>query len=119
MRIHLTKKTLIICINIIFFISLITCKIVKADCQGCCSWHGGVICKNGITQCADGTSLSQTCQDKGCNVCDDDDDKGGCFIITTEIRSTVSISTSTTLVVNENEENSNKTQTNSMGNSEY
>lgn len=41
-----------------------------ADCQGCCSSHGGVICRNGITMCADGTSLSITCQNKGCDDCD-------------------------------------------------
>jgi endonuclease/exonuclease/phosphatase family metal-dependent hydrolase len=41
----------------------------QADCRGCCSHHGGVICKDGITECADGSPLSQTCQDKGCSVC--------------------------------------------------
>ena len=42
---------------------------VSADCQGCCSGHGGVVCQNGITKCADGTSLSDTCVNKGCNIC--------------------------------------------------
>jgi endonuclease/exonuclease/phosphatase family metal-dependent hydrolase len=41
----------------------------QADCRGCCSSHGGVVCNNGITECADGSPLSQTCQDKGCSVC--------------------------------------------------
>lgn len=41
----------------------------NSECQGCCSTHGGVVCINGISQCADGTSLSSTCMDKGCNQC--------------------------------------------------
>lgn len=41
-----------------------------ANCQGCCSWHGGVVCSGGVTKCADGTSLSDTCRRKGCNKCD-------------------------------------------------
>lgn len=41
----------------------------NSDCQGCCSSHGGVVCSNGSTQCADGTSLSSTCVTKGCNQC--------------------------------------------------
>lgn len=36
------------------------------NCQGCCSFHGGVICAGDVTQCADGTPLSDTCSDKGC-----------------------------------------------------
>ncbi len=40
------------------------------NCQGCCSWHGGVICDNGVTRCADGTPLSSTCQSKGCDDCE-------------------------------------------------
>jgi len=43
----------------------------QADCRGCCSSHGGVVCNDGITECADGSPLSQTCQDKGCSVCPD------------------------------------------------
>jgi hypothetical protein len=47
-------------------------------CQGCCSSHGGVICVNGVTMCADGELLSEICEDKGCDACtdigDDDDD---------------------------------------------
>ena len=39
------------------------------DCQGCCSYHGGVICRNGVTMCADGSPLSNTCIAKGCNMC--------------------------------------------------
>ncbi|MFP7756271.1 IPT/TIG domain-containing protein [Thermodesulfobacteriota bacterium B35] len=40
-----------------------------ADCQGCCSYHGGVVCSNGITRCADGTPLSPTCRNKSCDAC--------------------------------------------------
>ena len=40
-----------------------------ANCQGCCSSHGGVVCLEGVTQCADGTLLSDTCIDKGCDDC--------------------------------------------------
>ena len=40
-----------------------------ADCLGCCSWHGGVVCRNGVTMCADDSSLSSTCINKSCNMC--------------------------------------------------
>ena len=40
-----------------------------ADCRGCCSRHGGVVCKEGKTLCADGTPLSAKCKAKGCNKC--------------------------------------------------
>ncbi len=40
-----------------------------ADCTGCCSGHGGVVCSNGVTKCGDGTALSQTCIEKGCIAC--------------------------------------------------
>ena len=42
----------------------------NSECQGCCSSHGGVVCNNGVTECGDGSALSQTCIDKGCNVCE-------------------------------------------------
>lgn len=45
-----------------------------ANCQGCCSSHGGVVCSGGVTKCNDGTPLSSNCFTKGCNVCDDTDD---------------------------------------------
>ncbi len=41
----------------------------SADCRGCCSWHGGVCCINGVTKCCDGTPLSAKCVAKGCDVC--------------------------------------------------
>lgn len=40
-----------------------------ADCRGCCSHHGGVVCSKGVTKCADGTTLSAKCRRKGCNKC--------------------------------------------------
>jgi len=36
------------------------------NCQGCCSSHGGVVCRDGRTMCGDGTPLSDTCRNKGC-----------------------------------------------------
>ncbi len=48
---------------------LLSCIHLRADCTGCCSYHGGVVCFGGVTKCADGTSLSQVCQDKHCNKC--------------------------------------------------
>lgn len=41
-----------------------------ANCQGCCSHHGGVICLNEVTQCKDKSPLSTKCLDKGCDKCD-------------------------------------------------
>lgn len=41
----------------------------QADCRGCCSRHGGVVCENGVTKCRDGTPLSAKCAAKGCNKC--------------------------------------------------
>lgn len=38
-------------------------------CQGCCSHHGGTVCNNGVTECADGTPLSGVCTAKGCDEC--------------------------------------------------
>lgn len=49
---------------------LVLCPInTFANCQGCCSNNGGVVCTDGTTRCADGTSLSATCQAKGCDKC--------------------------------------------------
>lgn len=36
------------------------------NCQGCCSSHGGVICYEETTMCADGTPLSDVCLNNGC-----------------------------------------------------
>lgn len=41
----------------------------NSHCQGCCSKHGGVVCNNGISQCADGTPVTSTCLSKSCNQC--------------------------------------------------
>lgn len=59
-------------IPVFILIILFCCSITVqsfADCQGCCSSHGGVVCRNGVTKCGDGTSLSSTCVNKGCNMC--------------------------------------------------
>ena len=63
------KRILIIntVISLLFFSTA-----AYADCRGCCSSHGGVVCSGGVTMCADGTHLSDTCINKGCNVCEDD-----------------------------------------------
>jgi len=53
-------------IFILLTIALLTAP-VYADCRGCCSRHGGVICVDGITKCRDGTPLSTKCQSKGCD----------------------------------------------------
>jgi len=48
---------------------LILCNSAYADCKGCCSGHGGVVCIEGVTQCKDGTPLSAKCVAKNCNKC--------------------------------------------------
>ncbi len=53
----------------IIFTLFFSFQIAYADCRGCCSRHGGVICKNGVTMCADGTPLSGKCVSKGCTKC--------------------------------------------------
>ncbi len=63
-------KTLGLLFQILFL--CISASQVYADCQGCCSSHGGVVCRNGVTMCADGTSLSTTCRNKGCVDCNSD-----------------------------------------------
>lgn len=40
-----------------------------ADCRGCCSGHGGVVCSHQVTQCQDGSALSAKCEAKGCTRC--------------------------------------------------
>lgn len=44
------------------------CK-TNGNCGGCCSSHGGVACRNGISICRDGTPMSDVCIGKGCNSC--------------------------------------------------
>jgi len=41
-------------------LSLGISAISSADCRGCCSGHGGVVCKGGVTQCKDGNLLGMT-----------------------------------------------------------
>ncbi len=43
--------------------------VIQLHCEGCCSYHDGVCCTGGVTQCCDGSPLSETCQGKGCTAC--------------------------------------------------
>ena len=61
-------KKLTLLKSILLIITLTTAT-AFADCRGCCSRHGGVVCVNGVTKCRDGSSLSQKCIAKGCNKC--------------------------------------------------
>lgn len=54
---------------VIMLIWLLGAAVAHADCRGCCSRHGGVVCNDGVTMCRDGTSLSARCSSKGCNKC--------------------------------------------------
>lgn len=40
-----------------------------ADCKGCCSSHGGVICISDKTICKDQSALSPKCTSKNCDAC--------------------------------------------------
>lgn len=55
--------------TIIILLLLLSSSYIRADCQGCCSSHNGVMCSGGATMCGDGSSLSSTCAAKGCNAC--------------------------------------------------
>jgi len=61
-------KKLTLLISILLIITVLTVS-AYADCRGCCSGHGGVVCANGVTKCRDGSPLSQKCIAKGCNKC--------------------------------------------------
>nr|WP_319393454.1 hypothetical protein [uncultured Desulfobacter sp.] len=52
-------------------ILLVSAAAAHADYRGCCSEHGGIVCENGITRCIDGTELSESCQAKDCNICEE------------------------------------------------
>ncbi|OQX24148.1 MAG: hypothetical protein BWK80_22360 [Desulfobacteraceae bacterium IS3] len=54
---------------------IVTCIVISlsygtayshCNCDGCCTSNGGVVCRNGVTMCADGTSLSSECISKAC-----------------------------------------------------
>lgn len=68
-------KKLALFISVIFILTS-TPLSVYANCQGCCSHHGGVVCSGGVTKCADGTPLSATCVAKQCNECGTDPGTG-------------------------------------------
>jgi len=53
----------------VVILSVFLPSVCSGDCTGCCSSHGGVVCFGVVTRCADGSSLSQTCVNKGCNAC--------------------------------------------------
>lgn len=44
-------------------------SMARADCRGCCSSHGGIVCVDGVTRCKDGSPLSEKCESKGCDKC--------------------------------------------------
>lgn len=54
---------------IVFVMLMLFCWNGMADCRGCCSQHGGVVCSDGVTLCRDGSPLSAKCEAKGCNKC--------------------------------------------------
>jgi len=63
-------STLEYLVPILFVLStLFTMSDVMADCRGCCSHHGGVTCRSGVTMCRDGTPLSTKCEMKECSKC--------------------------------------------------
>lgn len=60
---------------LIFLSTLIFPVNCFTDCRGCCSDHGGLVCRNGITMCADGSFLSELCVNKFCDICNEDINK--------------------------------------------
>jgi hypothetical protein len=71
----------IVLITLILVITFLSVGQVYADCRGCCSWHGGVCCFNGVTMCCDGSPLSAKCAAKGCDKCPSlDSDYGEGFV---------------------------------------
>ncbi len=75
-----------------FWVFSVTAYADDCNCGGCCSRRGGVVCSGGVTKCADGTSLSPTCRNKGC-AAEGCGECGGA-IVTTAIRP----STTTTVI---------------------
>ncbi len=57
----------ILTLSLIIFLFTAT---AHADCRGCCSRHGGVVCADGVTQCKDGSPLSAKCKAKSCSKCE-------------------------------------------------
>lgn len=55
--------------TVFLLITLLFNQSLHADCRGCCSRKGGLVCTNGVTRCADGSALSQKCLQKGCDIC--------------------------------------------------
>jgi hypothetical protein len=61
------KKILVLLLFIVF-----TATNSYADCRGCCSGSDGIVCNNGVTECVDGTPLSEKCKNKGCSACENE-----------------------------------------------
>ena len=55
-----------------FVVFILSAQSLSADCRGCCSRRGGLVCMNGVTRCVDGSSLTATCLKKNCNICPED-----------------------------------------------
>ena len=72
-RISMThqEKPSLVCAFLFSFslIPFLLNSLAHADCTGCCSYHGGVVCSGGVTKCSDGSALSSKCLAKGCNRC--------------------------------------------------
>jgi endonuclease G len=64
------KKFLALVLSVGLFCFLFPSNYTYADCRGCCVGHGGVVCSDGVTACADGTPLSKKCRSKACEKCD-------------------------------------------------
>lgn len=70
MKINDPKIAVLVLPTVILLGVLITeNRLAFADCRGCCSGHGGVVCVDGKTRCKDGTGLSSKCRAKKCNKC--------------------------------------------------
>ena len=67
------KKHLLLIAAFCLVGSLFPAPPIHADCRGCCHGHGGVVCLDGLTACADGTPLSEKCTSRGCTKCDTPD----------------------------------------------
>ncbi|MGD8836514.1 MAG: endonuclease/exonuclease/phosphatase family protein [Desulfobacteraceae bacterium] len=55
-----------------FAVTVLNAQLACGDCRGCCSRRGGLVCVNGVTRCVDRSALTQTCLQKNCNVCPED-----------------------------------------------
>lgn len=56
----------------LFVLIIFFAQSLPADFRGCCSRRGGLICVNGVTRFVDGTTLSELCLQKNCDICPED-----------------------------------------------